>query len=65
MASVSSPPRPPIGLTILMIVAVVIIGFLAAQWIVGILLGIVRLILILIGFYLIAKVGLYLLRKGK
>lgn len=48
-----------------MIVAVVVIGFLAAQWIVGILLGIVRLILILIGFYLIAKVGMYLLRKGK
>jgi hypothetical protein len=65
MASVSSPPRPPIGLTILLLVAVVVIGFLATQWIVGIVLSIIRLILILIGFYLIARIGMYLLRKGR
>ena len=64
MASATTPTRPPIGLTLLVLVAVLVIGFLAAQWVVGIVLGIIRLILVLIGFYLVARVGLYLLRKG-
>lgn len=48
-----------------MLVAVVVIGFLAFQWIVGIVQTIITLILILVGFYLIAKVAMYLLRKGR
>ncbi len=48
-----------------MIVALAVIGFLATQWIIGFVLKIIQLILILVAFYLIAKVGLYLLRKGR
>lgn len=64
MASVTRAPKPPLGLTLLMLAVVLIVGILAAQWVVGIVLGLIRLALILIGFYLIARVGLYLLRKG-
>ncbi len=65
MASVTTPPRPSIGLTLLLVAVVLIVGFIATQWVVGIILGIIRLIMILIGFYLVARIGLYLLRKGR
>ena len=65
MASTTKIERPPIGLAVLMLVAVLVIGFLATQWLVGLVLGLIRLALILIGFFLVAKVGLYLLRQGR
>ncbi|MGI9595394.1 MAG: hypothetical protein ACR2QK_04500 [Acidimicrobiales bacterium] len=65
MASVTRAPRPPIGLTLILIAVVLVVGFIATQWVVGLILGIIRLIMILIGFYLIARVGLFLLRKGR
>ncbi len=65
MASVTETPRPPIGLTVLLLVAVLVIGFLATQWVVGLVLGLIRLAIILVGFYLVAKVGMYLLRQGR
>lgn len=65
MASVTEDRRPPIGLTIVLLVAVVVVGFLAAQWIVGIVLGLIRLALILFALYLIFRLGWYLLRKGQ
>ena len=65
MASVTETQRPPIGLTILLLVAVVVVGFLATQWIVGIVLALVRLALILLALYLVFRVGWYLLRKGQ
>jgi hypothetical protein len=65
MASVTEAQRPPIGLTILLLVAVVVVGFLATQWIVGIVLALVRLALIMLALYLVFRVGWYLLRKGQ
>lgn len=65
MASVTRAPKPPLGLTLILVAVVLVVGFLATQWVVGIILGIVRLIMILVGFYLIARIGLYLLRKGR
>lgn len=65
MASVTEAQRPPIGLTILLLVAVVVVGFLATQWIVGIVLALVRLALIMVALYLVFRVGWYLLRKGR
>ena len=65
MASVTTPPKPSIGVTLLLVAVVLIVGFIATQWVVGIILGIIRLIMILIGFYLVARIGLYLLRKGR
>ena len=41
------------------------VGFLATQWIVGIVLALVRLALILLALYLVFRVGWYLLRKGQ
>lgn len=65
MASVTEDRRPPIGLTIVLLVAVVVVGFLATQWIVGIVLGLIRLALILFALYLVFRLGWYLLRKGR
>ncbi|MEM7321768.1 MAG: hypothetical protein AAF531_01675 [Actinomycetota bacterium] len=65
MASVTEAQRPPIGLTILLLVAVIVVGFLATQWIVGIVLALFRLALILVGLYLVLRVGWYLVRKGR
>lgn len=65
MASVTEAPRPPIGLTILLLVAVVVVGFIAAQWVIGIVLALIRLALILVAFYLMFRVGRYLLRQGR
>lgn len=65
MASVAQDKRPSIVLTVLMLAVVVIVGFLAFQWLTGLLLGLIRLVMILIGFYLLARIGLYLIRKGR
>lgn len=65
MASVTEASKPSVGLTLVMLVVVLVVGIIATQWVVGIVLGLIRLAIILIGFYLIAKVGLYLLRKGR
>lgn len=65
MASVTEAQRPPIGLTIVLLVAVVVVGFLATQWIVGIVLALFRLALIMLALYLVFRVGWYLLRKGR
>ena len=64
MASATEVSRPSIGLTLIVLAVVLVVGFIATQWVVGIVLGLIRLAMILIAFYLIAKVAWYLLRKG-
>ncbi len=54
----------PLGLTLILLLAVIVVGLIATQWLTSLVLGLVRLVLLLIGFWLIARVGFYLLRKG-
>ncbi|MEM7276172.1 MAG: hypothetical protein AAF547_24070 [Actinomycetota bacterium] len=64
MASVTDASRPPIGLTVVALIALVLVAILIGQWLVGLVLGLIRLVLILFALYLMARVGLWLLRKG-
>ncbi len=54
----------PLGLTLILLLVVIVVGLIATQWLTSLVLGLVRLVLLLIGFWLIARVGFYLLRKG-
>jgi hypothetical protein len=64
MASVAQDKRPSIPLTLLTLAVVIIVGIVAFQWLTGLVLAFIRLIMILVAFYLIARLGIYLLRKG-
>lgn len=58
------PPRPPVVLTLVVLVATVVVGLVALKWITSLVMLVVQLALIGVGFYLIARIGWYLLRKG-
>ena len=64
MAQVTGVSRPSIGVTILALVGLLVVGFLLANVVVGFVLGVIRLLLVLVALYLMARVGLFLLRKG-
>lgn len=64
MASTTETSRPPVGLTLILLLVAIVVVFIATQWITGLIFGFIRLVMILIGFYLVARVGLFLLRKG-
>lgn len=57
--------RPPIGLSLVALAVMIVVGFLVTKWLVGIVLAIVQLALILVAFYLLFRVGMFLLRKGR
>lgn len=57
--------RPSIVLTLLGLLVVVVVGFIAFQWVTGLILGLIRLVMILVAFYLMFRIGMYLLRKGR
>lgn len=65
MASVAQDKRPSIVLTVLMLAVTFVVGIVLLQWVTGLIFGLIRLAVILVGFYLIARLGLYLLRKGR
>ena len=65
MASVAQDKRPSIVLTLLTLAVVLVVGIVALQWVTGLIFGFIRLVVILVGFYLVARLGLYLLRKGR
>ena len=50
-----------VGGGLLLIVAAII----ATKWVLGVVAAIIQLILLLVAFYLIARVGIFLLRKGR
>ena len=64
MASVTRARRVPLGLSIIIAIALVLAFFLAVQWITHLVWSLVRLALIFLAFLAIARVGLYLLRNG-
>ena len=47
-----------------MLLVVIVVGFLAWQLVTGLIFSLIRLVIILAAFYFIARIGLYLLRKG-
>lgn len=57
--------RPPIGLSLLAIAVFVVVGVLVTRWLVGIVLAVVQLVLILAAFYLLFRVAMFLMRKGR
>ena len=57
--------RPSIVGTVAMLFVVIIVGFLAWQLVTGLIFSLIRLVIILAAFYIIARLGLYLLRKGR
>ena len=65
MASVTGVQRPSILVTVLALVAVVVIGLLTINFITGLIMALFRLALVLVALYLIARIGWYLLRKGR
>lgn len=64
MASVTPVRRPSIVLTVVTLGVLGLVGLLAIRWITGLVFAIIQLGLILVALYLIARVGLYLVRKG-
>lgn len=60
------PERPPLPIPMLLLVtaAVIVLGLLVAQFAVGIVLWVLRLLLIAAAFAVIAFVGYYLWRRG-
>ncbi len=56
--------RAPVPLVVLVATAVGVLGLLLAPVLTGVIIGLLRLALVLIGFFLIALVGLYLWRRG-
>lgn len=64
MASVARVRKFPLGLTIIVVLALGIAGLLAVQWVTSLVWALVRLALILVAFYAIFRIGLYLLRNG-
>ena len=56
--------RPPIALLVLVAAALVVVGLILSQAAVALFIRLVQLVLILVGFAVIAFLGLYLLRKG-
>ncbi len=66
MASVAQDQnRPSILLTLLGFLVLIVVGFIAFQWVTGIILFIIRLIMILAAFYVMFRIAMYLLRKGR
>ncbi len=65
MASVAQDKRPSIVLTLLTLAIAFVVGIVVLQWVTGLIFGLIRLAVILVGFYLIARLGIYLLRKGR
>lgn len=51
-------------MTVITLVVVVLVGMLVFKWIAGLIAALIQLALVLVALYLIARVGLYLLRKG-
>ncbi len=47
-----------------MLFLVIIGAFLAWNLVTGLLFSLIRLVVILVGFYVVAKIAMYLLRKG-
>ena len=47
-----------------MLLVVLVVGFLAWQLVTGLLFSLIRLVMIIAAFYIIARIGWYLLRKG-
>ncbi len=54
----------PIPVVLLVITALIVLGLLVAQFAVGVVLWVLRLVLIAGAFAVIALVGLYLWRRG-
>ena len=64
MASVTRARKFPVGLTIVIVIALGIVGLLAVQWVTSLVWTLVRFVLILVAFYAIFRIGMYLLRNG-
>ncbi|MGH1489708.1 MAG: hypothetical protein ACRBK7_09990 [Acidimicrobiales bacterium] len=65
MASVAEDQkRPSILGTVAMLVLAIIAAFLVWNFVTGLIFSVLRLIVILVGFYIVARLAMYLLRKG-
>ena len=64
MASTTGAQRPSILVTVIALVVAIIVGLLVLQWVTGLILALIRMAVVLVAIYLIARVGWYLLRKG-
>ncbi|MEL6984753.1 MAG: hypothetical protein AAFO29_20160 [Actinomycetota bacterium] len=64
MASVTPQQRPSIVLTVVAFGVLALVGLLAVRWVAGLVFALIQMALVLVALYLIARVGLYLLRKG-
>lgn len=47
-----------------MLVVLVVVGLIALRWITSLIMTVIQIGLILVALYFIARIGLYLLRKG-
>jgi hypothetical protein len=56
--------RPPIVVTLLVLAATVVLGLLLVQFVAGLIATVIRFALILVAFYVVGRLGLYLLRRG-
>jgi hypothetical protein len=56
--------RVPIPVIVLVGVALLVLGLLLAQFVIGVIIGLVKLVLILATFAAFAAIGLYLWRRG-
>lgn len=65
MASTTSVKRPPIGLTILSVVATIVVVLLVIKWVSNFIFWLIQLAMILAAFAAIFWVARYLLRKGR
>lgn len=65
MASVTGERRPSILLTLLGMFVLVVVAIVALNWVLNVVSAIIQLVLVLIALYLLARIGMFLLRKGR
>ncbi len=65
MATITGHKRRPLWLTVFLLLAVIVVSLIAFQWVTSLVLGLVRLVLIVIALAAMARIGLFLLRKGE
>lgn len=64
MATATGQRRRSPWLTLILLGVLIIVGLATFQWITSLILNVVRLILIVIAFVVMGRIGLFLLRKG-